>query len=117
MRLAYEKAMVAEEMPQTGGETFLDFLEMFKELRKEEESVETLLRDAENTEKIAGTLILMRDSDPASDSFIEQLQKEACEDREKAVSQVYTHQTIFMNNVLQLLSLHSCKRSRRGKHN
>lgn len=111
--------MAAEEMPQTGGgETFLDFLEMFKELRKEEESVETLLQDAENTEKIAGTLILMRDSDPASDSFIEQLQKEACEDREKATSQVYTYQTlIFMNNVLQLLSLHSCKRSRRGKHN
>ena len=52
--------------------------------------METLLQDSENMEKVASTLILMckLDSGPASDSFIEQLQKEACEDREKAMRQV-----------------------------
>ena len=83
--------MATDDLPQTvGGGTFLDFLKMFKEVCKEKESVETLLQDSENMEKVAGTLILMCNSDsgPASDSFIEQLQKEACEDREKAMRQV-----------------------------
>ncbi len=68
-------------------------LKMFKEVCKEKESVETLLQDSENMEKVAGTLILMCNSDsgPASDSFIEQLQKEACEDREKAMRQVHSN--------------------------
>lgn len=82
--------MATEEFSLTGGGgTFLDFLKTFKELRKEEESVETLLRDSENTEQVAGTLIFMSNSDPASDSFIEQLQMEACANREKAMRQVY----------------------------
>lgn len=83
--------MATDDLPQTGGGgTFHDFLKVFKEVCKEKESVETLLQDSENMEKVAGTLILMCNSDsgPVSDSFIEQLQKEACEDREKAMRQV-----------------------------
>lgn len=40
------------------------------------------------TKEMTDTLILVSDSDPANDSFIEQLLKEACDKREKAMSQV-----------------------------
>ena len=89
MRLGYEKALASEALLETRGrETFIEFLRTYKELSNEEERVKTLLDDAKMTEEMAGTLILMCDSDPTSDTFIEQLQKEACEEREKATSQV-----------------------------
>ena len=73
-------------------------------------------------EKVAGTLILMRNSDsgPASESFIEQLQKEACEDREKPMRQVQQYTYIAIANNINLLTMytlhHSCSQSRREKH-
>lgn len=89
MRLGYEKALASEALLETRGrETFIEFLRTYKELSNEEERAKTLLDDAKMTEEMAGTLILMCDSDPTSDTFIEQLQKEACEEREKATSQV-----------------------------
>ena len=63
LRLAYEKGMA--EVSQTGGgKTFIAFLRMYKEIHKEKEEVAIHLRDAEHTEVMAGTHILMCDSDP-----------------------------------------------------
>ena len=61
---------------------------MCKEIHKEKEEMTIHLRDAEHTEEMAGTLILMCDSDPGSDPFIAEMQREASEERERALSQV-----------------------------
>lgn len=88
LRLAYEKG--SAEVSQTGGrKTYIDFLRMYKEIHKEKERVAILLRDAEHTEEMANTLILMCNADPGSDPFIAEMQREASEERERALSQVY----------------------------
>ena len=85
--LAYEKR-TAEVSQTGGGKTFIDFLRMYKEIHKEKEEMAIHLRDAEHTEEMAGTLILMCDSDPGSDPFIAEMQRVASEERERALSQV-----------------------------
>ena len=71
-----------------GGKTYKQYVECYRELCAEEERENAQLKEAESKEYLTGLLILMSATDPQSNPIITQLQQDACQQKQKALTEV-----------------------------